>query len=203
MDSHKGQEKKKRLIVLLPVCMANDFELAHMIHWMAYQKKCDVFYMTVAESNDNSLALSRDMATLKAVTAGNGLQAQWIQASPTNWLARLQDIYRPEDEMVCSEEQTIDHDSFGKVKLYHFVKEATAADIHPVSGFYPTQEVKRKKRLPEYLSWMGFLAIIALVTWLQIQVDAAIHGTASTVIVLILLCIEFGAIWAWNNYTLD
>ena len=74
MDSHKGQEKKKRLIVLLPVCMANDFELAHMIHWMAYQKNCDVFYMTVAESNDNSLALSRDMATLKAVTAGNGLQ---------------------------------------------------------------------------------------------------------------------------------
>ena len=25
MDSHKGQEKKKRLIVLLPVCMANDY----------------------------------------------------------------------------------------------------------------------------------------------------------------------------------
>ena len=148
MDSHKGQEKKKRLIVLLPVCMANDFELAHTIHWMAYQKNCDVFYMTVAESNDESLALSRDMATLKAVTAGNGLRAQWIQAGPTDWLARLQDIYRPEDEIVCSEEQTIDHDLFGKVKLYHFVKETTAADIHPEFWLLSHARSEREKETP-------------------------------------------------------
>jgi len=201
-DTQKVQETKKRLIVLLPVSMTNNIDLAHMIHWMAFQKKCDVIYLTSEDCNDGSLALSRDMATMKAVTAGNGLSAQWIQAGPADWLTRLHEIYRPEDEIMCNEEQTIGHTFLQKVKLYDLVKETTTADIHLVSGFYPTQEVKRKKGIPEALTWMGFLGIIALITWLQIQVDATIHGTLSTVIVLILLCIEFGAIWVWNNITL-
>jgi len=203
MDSQTSQEKKKHLIVLLPVCMANDFELAHKIHWMAYRKNCDVFYMTIAENNEGSLALSRDMATMKAVTAGNWLQAQWIQARPSDWVTRLQEIYRPEDEIVCTEEQAIDHSLSGQGKLYQIVKEAVAAEIHPVSGYDLPHEEVRRKRIPEFLAYAGFLVIIALITWLQIQVDAALRGTVDTVIVLILLCVEFGAIWAWNNFTLS
>jgi hypothetical protein len=203
MDSQKVQEKKRRLIVLLPGNMAYDFELAHMIHWMAFQRNRDVVYLTKEDENDGSLALSRDMATMNAVTAGNCLRVQWIQAGPTDWLARLQEIYQSDDEIICSEDQTLDHDLFGKVKFYHLEKESTTADVHPVFGFYPTHEVKREKRIPEFLVLIGFLVIIALFTWLQIQVDGVLQGTLSTVIVLILLCVEFGAIWMWNKRTFN
>lgn len=202
MDSQKVQEKKKHLIVLLPVSLVNDVEMAHMIHWMAFQKNCDVVYLTAEDSSDGSLALSRDMATMKAVTAGNWLSAQWIQASPADWLARLQEIYQPGDEIMCTEEQTIDHGMLQKEKLYDLVKETTEADIQLVSGFYPVHKAKKKRGIPEFLALMGFLVIIALFAFLQIQVDSAIHGTVGTVIVLILLCVEFGAIWVWNNHTI-
>ena len=169
---------------------------------MAYQKDCDVCYMTIAESNDESLALARNMATMKAVTAGHWLQAEWIQASPTDWFTRLEEIYRPEDEIVCTEEQNIDRSLSGQGKLYHIVKEAMAVEIHPVSGHILPHGEIRKKRIPEFLALTGFLVIIALITWLQIQVDAVLQGALSTIIVLILLCAEFWAIWAWNNFTL-
>ena len=202
MDTQMGLEKKNHLIVLLPVSKANDIELAHTIHWTAFQKNCDVVYLTVEDSNDGSLALSRDMATMKAVTAGNWLNVQWIQASPTDWLARLEEIYQPEDEILCNEEQTIDHGLLREVKLNRFVIESSAADMDLESNFYPTREEKRKKGIPEFLSLMGFLAIIALFTWLQIQMDGAVQGTLGTTIALLVLCVEFGAIWVWNNITL-
>ena len=202
MDTQMRLEKKNHLIVLLPVNKANDIELAHTIHWTAFQKNCDVVYLTVEDSNDGSLALSRDMATMKAVTAGNWLNVQWIRASSTDWLARLEEIYQPEDEILCDEKQTLDHGLLSKVKLHSLESETTADDLHLDAGFYPTRAAERKKGIPGFLSLMGFLAIIALFTWLQIQVDGAVQGTLGTTIALLVLCVEFGAIWVWNNITM-
>ncbi len=194
------QGKKKRLIILLPVNLANSMELAHMVHWKAFQENMEVVYFTIENDENDLLDLTRDMATLKAVTSGNLLNVQWVHAARKDWLNRLRAIYQPGDEMMCDQDQCVEDGLTRNVKLAEFIYKTLAVNVHQVPGLYSRSEPPKKKLGNSLITATGFLLIIAFFTYLQSQTDQYMPGTVGLIVVLIFLGIEVGAILAWNDF---
>ena len=200
MSLFTEQQNKTNLIVILPAVMVNSIELAHTINRIAARENRDVIYLTIKDNDHDVLDLSRGMATMKAVTAEVGMNVQWIQTNPKDWLNKLCEVYRPGDQVICNEEQTIDNGFLKTVKIDEVVKDRLDIDVHRVSGFYPVQEGHVTRFRHELLSLVVFLVIMASFSWLEIQADRSMSGVAGIVVVFLLFCFELGIIWFWNDF---
>ena len=105
MSFNVVQEQNKRMIVLVPDGITNNLDLAHKIHWMAMAEHYDILFLAIVNDEEKMLSLSRNMATLKAVTAANWLTVSAKLTTARKWLNTLKEIYLPGDIIVCHDEQ--------------------------------------------------------------------------------------------------
>ena len=193
------EPEKKRLIVILPDFLAGNLELAHKIHWVALREHCDVLYITLIDNFDRYLQKSRSMATMTAVTASNILAAHTKLVESPDWLKTLREVIRPDDIIICNQEQMVRRGWFGIYPLGEFLPTILRNKIIIISGFYnPVQE--QLKRITFQLWYLaGFLVILVLFTALEIYLDHGLTGTLRIILLCLVVCGEFGTFYVWNN----
>lgn len=201
MSIQADQGQVKRLIVLVPDSLENNMDLAHKIHWLALRERCEVFYLALVDDEEQLLAMSRSIATMKAVTAGNWLIVNSKVTETKHWLSALRDIFAPGDIIVCHAEQSVQAGLFRTEPISDFLHRALHARTIVIDGFYHPAQVQVRRWFHELWYWAGFLFIIALFFAIEITLDQAIQGAGRILLLMLVLCIEFGAVLAWNNYS--
>lgn len=194
------QKQSRRLIVLIPDCQADDYDLARAVHWMAEGDRLSVLYLVLGDDCENMLEASRNMATMKAVTSGNRLTVDVKLIEKGNWIDELRKIIRPADVILCQEEQTVINGLFKTIPIGDFLSSQFNVPVRTISGYYHPFQTQAKKWLHEFFALLGFLVIIAVFTWLQIRLDQAFGGPLAKIYVIVMFCIEMGAIWTWYKF---
>lgn len=201
MEFVVDEKQSKRLIVLITDCMVNDRELAHAIHWMAFDENLPVLYLVLVHDNENMVAAARDMATMKAVTAANRLLVEAKLIGTGHWLETLRETAEPGDVIVCQEEQTVGSGLFKTIPISPFLSSQLNSPVRTISGYYHPIQTKTKNWFHQFFAVLGFLVILSLFTWLQIRVNGVLDGTEAKIFLTLTFCIEMSAIWAWNKFT--
>lgn len=201
MGTVRSETTEGRLIVLMPDSLATDLDVARKIYWIAQRKQCRVMYLTLVDDDEKMLTVARQMATMKAVTSSNHLSVDAKLVKTPLWLVTLKEIYQPGDQIVCHEEQVVKNGFLKTKPVTEFLRETMRVPIITISGFYHPQQVQVKQWLHNFVSWIGFLLILAAFTVLEINLDHTLHGGIGTVILAILVVLEIGAIWVWNSIT--
>lgn len=201
METNIDQKLSERFVVLITNRMANNYALAHAVHWMAIRENLPVLYLVLVDDNENMLAAARDMATLKAVTAANRLLVEVNLTDTRDWFETLRKITRPGDVIICQEEQMVVNGLFKTIPISDFLSGHLNSTVRPISGYFLPIQTKIMKRFPEIFALFGFLIILAFFTWLQIRVDLEFDGTLAKIFVMIAFCLEMGAVWAWNKFS--
>ena len=201
MELRIDQEISKRFIVLITENLVNRGELAHKIHWMATTENMQILYLVLIDNTDNMLAVSRDMATMKALTSANKLEVGATLTETGSWLETLRKIACPGDVIICQEEQMVVNGLFKTIPIRDFLSSHLNSPVRTISGYYPPMQIQTKKWLYEVFGFLGFLIILAGFTWLQIRLDQALDDLTGKIMVMVTFCIEMSAIWAWYKFT--
>lgn len=188
-----------RLIVLLPESLAGNLEFAHLIHRLAVQDKKDVLYLTLMDNTDNLLGISRQLATLKAVTESNLIRAGSVQVPVSYWFGKLRDIIRPGDAVVCHEEQVVKQGFLKTEPISEFLNSVMDQPIITVEKIYHPHRIQIRRWLLAVLFWVGVVVILTSFSLLEVQADTAIPGSINKLVLAAMLLIEFGAVWVWSR----
>jgi hypothetical protein len=193
------RENDRRLIVLVPGCLANNIDLAYKIHWMASAENAGVLYLVLADDEEQMLTIARNMATMKAVTRGRWLVVESRLVLAGQWFKTLREICRPGDIVVCQEEQQIATGFLRSTPAAAFLHDALDRPIRTVSHFYHPQRTQMLAWLRTFWVWAGFLLIIVVSTLVEIQLNRSVQGLAGMALIFLAVCVEGGALLAWNN----
>lgn len=194
-------QSRPRLIVLLPTGLEGNLALARSVHQLARQNQADVFYLMLVDDDEQTLQISRALATMKAITADGNLSVGSRLVSTPDWLAALRSIYRPGDTLVCQAEQTV-RNGFLRVRpLDEFLVDLLPAPVLTLHGFYHPQRQQIRDWTNGLLHWAGFLLIIAAFTLLEIKFEPTVHGTVHAIVLGVFITAEFGAVLLWNRIT--
>jgi hypothetical protein len=189
----------KRMIVLVPDGITDLVGLAHKIRWMAVSNQCEVLYLALVNAGENTLSVSRRMATLKAVTSDNTLSARAKLAPTHEWLKILNETFQSGDMLVCHEEQSVKAGFFKTRPIKDFLEETLNRPVKSISGFYHPWEVQKKGWLTGFLFWAACLAILAVFTFFEIHMEQTTHGLARLMILTFLAISEVGIFWALSG----
>jgi hypothetical protein len=199
MDSPLEVDSKSRLIVIIPECLSGDTELAHKIHHMAANRHCDVFYLTLLDDEDRYMTVSRSMATLKALTADRDIIARSKLVRSPLWLKTLSELYRRGDQIVCNQEQMVETGFMKATPMADWILRRFHAAPLTISGFYNPEKAQVRYWLHHLVTWLGFIVILGAFTLLEVKVDAQGSSTAGRALFILLIAVEYGAVWAWNR----
>lgn len=199
MLSTVDPEKKKRLIVLVPDCLAGNPDLAHKVYWMAIRDQCEVLYLALVDNEDYMLSTVRYMAIMRAVTSGNNLVVESKLTETALWLKTLREIYHPGDRIVCHEEQFVKNGFQKMVPITDFLQSTLHVPTITISGFYHPQRVQISQWARSLAAWLGFLVILVGFTMLEIRFDYLFQSTLGKIFLCVLMAIELMAIWGWNK----
>jgi len=191
--------QNSRLIVLLPESLVGDLGFAQKIHRLASRTHSDVLYLTLLDDPDQGLSVARGIATMKAVTESNLTKAGSVQVPTFHWFAKLQQVCRPGDTIVCQSEQTVKLGLFQTQPTAEYLAQNLTNPVVTVEGFYHPQQTVIKGWMRGLLFWLGAVAIVVGFTLLELQADLAFPGFAHKLVLAAILLIEFGAIWFWSQ----
>jgi hypothetical protein len=201
MDSIIEQWSTPQLIVVIPEELAGNIDLARNIHAMAASGGYDVFFLGILAAGENQLALDRSLATLKAVTADQRVRVCSKSVPSSLWKKTLAENLRPGDSLVYIAGHRVNHSLLGSIPIRRALEQRFDAPLIEISGLYHPNILRIKRLLSTLFTWAGFAAIIALFTYLEIELDLGIHGSLRMILFIALVSLEFGAVYIWNNVT--
>lgn len=190
---------KPRLIVLVPEALAGSPALAKKIFWMAFRGGQDVLFLVSYSDSAEKLTVSRRMATMNQLASSEyvGVSCEYILTS--SWLPTLKSLYASGDRVVCHAEQFFRTGLFKTSLVAAWISDQLHMPVDIISGCYHPMRDLANKWLVGALLWLGFLAILAGFGVLEIQIDLSSIGISHAVMLVILVTLETGAIWAWNR----
>jgi hypothetical protein len=192
-------EIKRRLIVLVPEGLDCNSLLAQNIYQIALSDHCDVLYLAFVSDEDNRLMVSRNLATLKAMTVAETVAVSSKIVQPENWLAVLREVYRPGDQIVCHARHGIKKGAFRTILVHDMLLREFTGSIITFSGMYHPWQALSKKWLNGLIFWLGCLLILAGFGFLEVQVDRGLQGFTRTALLLVMWTLEVGTFLAWNR----
>jgi hypothetical protein len=199
MEAGTNTSGQKRLIVLLPEYLAGNLELANKVYWLGIREHREILYLTLVDESERRLTVSRSMATMRAVTSGNGMPVTAVLIETSTWINALKGIFRPGDVIVCQDEQTVKDGFFRTIPLRDFLVESFDTTVIPLSGFYQPQNLQVKTWLKEMVFWAGALFLMAGFFTIDIHFARYATGIARTALAIIGIALELGAILAWSR----
>lgn len=191
----------KKMIVVINEDLANNSKLAQAIHWMGAKDHFSILYLVPVERLENMLSVSRNMATMKAVTSANRLQVSARTVLSDEWCKTLEKEIGPKDVIVCQAEQTVLNGRFKPEALSDFLSEKFNNPIQIMSGYYHPVQAMAKKWTRELISLLGVLVILGVFTWLQINGDKALADPYASIYIMITFMIEMGLVIIWHKLT--
>jgi hypothetical protein len=175
--------------------------VAYKVHWLALRYKCDVIYLTLVDDLERMLSVSRYMATMKATTSDQALHVDWEIVETSHWLEKLQTLIYPGDILGVQEEQNAKIGFLQTIPLEEFLKTKFKNQVISIFGFYHPEKEQIARWLHSLLFWAGIAIIMAIFTLLEIRIDQGMQGVGRSVILMVMIGLELGSIFAWNNYT--
>ena len=191
----------KQMIVVINEDLANNSKLAQSIHWMGANDHCSILYLVPVERLENMLTVSRNMATMKAVTSANRLQVSVKTVLSEDWLKTLKKIVRPADIIVCQAEQTVMNGRFKPESLGDYLSEKFNNPVQTMSGYYHPVKTMAKKWMHELVGLLGVLVILGVFTWLQINGEKALVDPYASIYIMITFVIEMALVIIWHKLT--
>lgn len=199
MNLSTNTSSTPRLVVIVPEELADSTELARKVHSLALACGSEVFFLALLGPDEDTLAMARSLATLKAVTS-DGLLAVSSKIVPSSaWLEGLVEVFRPGDTVVYMAEQRVQSGFLQNQALGAALAEKIRAPLIPMQGIYHPRAARLQRLLFGLVFWAGCLAIITGFSLLEFQVDRGIQGAAHTIFLMFTASIEIGAIYAWNK----
>lgn len=192
--------KVNRIIALINEDLINRNDLAQELYRLGTQSDSPIIYMVVVNREENMATVIRNMATMRAVTAANRLMVEVKTALTSDWLVMLRKLVKPGDLVVCQEEQTVKIGKFKTSPVCDFLTNQISNPIHKLTGFYHPIRSGLKNWLHETIGLVGLLAILAVFTWLQIELDQSLTKPLSSIYIIITFCFEVGAVVVWNKF---
>ncbi len=199
MEAGINTGDRKRLIILLPEYLAGNLELAKKIYWLGIREHREILYLTLVDETERRLTVSRSMATMRAITSGNGMPVTAVLIETSTWMNALKGIFSPGDVFVCQDEQTVKDGFFHTNPLRDFLAESFQTTVIPLSGFYQPQKMQVKTWLKEIVFWIGALILMAGFFTIDIHFARLATGMARTALGIIGIALELGAILAWSR----
>jgi hypothetical protein len=92
---------------------------------------------------------------------------------------------------------------FKAIPVGDFLSDQLKLPVRSISGFYHPYRTQTKKWFNEFFSLIVFLGIMAVFTWLQIELDLVLDGFLQTFTIIVTICIELAAIWVWFKFAYE
>jgi len=73
------------------------------------------------------------------------------------------------------------------------------APVHTLTGFYHPVQEQMHHWVKGLVFWLGFLLILFGFGYLEVQIGRAIMGAVRTLVLMIVMTIELGAVLVWNR----
>ncbi|HSB01785.1 MAG TPA: hypothetical protein VLE49_14135 [Anaerolineales bacterium] len=182
-----------RLIVLVPPG-ADSTNLTRRICRLASETESDVQLLGLCNDPAQELALRRELVTVSALIRDARIFAETKVEVGTNWLDAVKRNYQHGDAIVCITDQSI---GIRQRSFSQILESTLNAPIYILSETKPSQS--HANRLARVIAWSGLLGIIAGFFILQMKIVQLSEDWTQTVILILLLIPEFGAIWIWNS----
>ena len=199
MEFTQEQKNTKRMIVILKEDFTNHHALANKIHEIAAERDFSVLFLVFVGRQENLLSASRNMVAMKAITAAGQLEVTVETKLIDDWLATMKQTVKPDDVIFCQEEQTVFNDRFHPVGLSTFLKSKFSNPVEELAISYtPVRKVIWRWTLG-LGKLLGFLIIIGLFTWLEINLETSLTGSLYTIYMIFTFSFELGAILLWNK----
>ncbi len=202
MESFSASTRiRGRLIVLVPEEIENIAGFARRVHWIALRERRDVLYVTLVGDVSTELSAARLLTTLQACTQDGFMNVRTQALLGADWIVALQPVYQAGDQLICHAGQTCKKRR-KIVSLEGSLHEHFRSVVVPVSGFYhPVRVESARSGWHVLLFWLGCLVVLALFSWLEIDIDLSLQGALRSGILLVLMLVEAAAVWAWNGIT--
>lgn len=190
----------KRLIVLAPITeIAEDLRLPQRVWQLASPGRVKVLYMARAEDYPSEMTARRHLSLLADVTRDKRVPVNIQMVSGLSWLAALRDIAQPGDIILSFSGQRVRKGVFGSEALCGQLGRCLSVPTYLLSGYDETHPKKASSLLRLTLAWGLLGLILAGFFALDAQVISQFTGTLQQVMLLLLICVEIGAIWSWNG----
>ncbi len=188
--------RAKRLIVLVAQDKVDEALLARRIWEMAAPTHTDVLYVALVRDADDESRARRCLALLASLTRDDRIRVVTQVITQSRWLTALRPIYRSDDRLICTVDQTLKRLGRPAQLLSDQLTAAFSVPVLVLEGVSVKQPPPR--RVWHILREAVPLAIVAgfleFQMWITTQVLSRAAGSA--VLGLSVLA-EFGLIWLW------
>lgn len=199
MDVDNSEEKKNRMIVILPEILAGNMTLANRIVWLAEKDSRDIVYLALGEDDQHLLQVSRRVATMKAASGKSAIKTTSKIVQKNDWSDSLTKIYRSGDLVICTQELAVSTGFLKTKPISIYIQKELGIPVKLLAGFSSPWKEKSKQWLHTFYFWAGSIALLGIFTFLEIQIDLDFKGAIQTILFLLSLAIEFGLLLTWNH----
>ncbi len=193
----EGQAPVRRLLVLVPQDAGLDAELAQRAWRLASPTGLPVVLVGLAHDSASEAQRRRQLASLAALTRGEGVVVTITLALEPSWLRAVQRLWQPGDLVVCFSGQVAAAGwlGLGRQPLLQALQAALRAPLYQarLSGEAPAAR-RLAGPLAQALAVLGALAIIAGFFWVQVQVEQLAPGATESWLLLLTVIAEFSVI---------
>lgn len=187
----------RRLVVLVPPLDLDEPALARAVLALATPRALAVLYLGLARDAAGEAALRRRLAGLAALTRADRQPAEARLAVERDWLAAVRAARQPGDELACLPGQFLAYHGRSR-PLAVALAAALGLVVHEVPGV-PVSAPQTRSRRALLGVWAGFVALVALAFWFQVQAVRLPSGVVQGAFLVALVIMEFAALAAWNR----
>lgn len=183
-------------IVLVPDAEINLAHAAKRIWEIAAAANASIQFIGLCADASREPGLRRQMVTLSALMENGKIPVQFKIEMGSNWQNVLRTEWRRGDIIVCFSGVPA---GFSRKPLSQVLESATPSTIHVIDGLTPQPHSSRSRRASNTFAWIGSIAIILGLFWLQTIITHLPSDWERTLLLCISVFVEFGMMWIWNS----
>jgi hypothetical protein len=198
----RSKDSSNRLVVIVPEGKVDNSRLAQKIWRLASLNRLSVLYVGCVNEPATSLAVTRQMVTLAAITRDPQVSVGYRLITGPDWSAALKTLLLPGDEIAVLEEHFI---SKGWFKQIHFSQtlQSLNTPVQVISGILiPEKAVWKWITSPlihHVALWIVLIATFFGFYEFDLIIDSSLKGWPAILISVLLVSLEIGIIWFWNS----
>jgi hypothetical protein len=192
----------KRLIVLVPEQVIGEGRLAKRIWMLASARRLNILLVARVTDRAREMSTRRQLASLASSLYDAWYKVDTHVAYENNWVDVLHEVIQLGDMIVCNAEQIEPYGKFRDRSLQLVLSEEFSNPLTVLSGFCEQEKPVALIHWPRQLfAWGGFLLILTVFSLIEFRVDHLVKGTIGTLLLIVILVVEFGLIWFVNAIT--
>lgn len=180
----------KRIVVFVPEMLENIAEFARQVYAQAVAQQRRVVYIATNGRRTDHLASTRQLATIVALTQGNGVQASAAQVDLADRVAALRESTRPGDIVVWPEEAWLAPTS---------LERELGITQRVLTGIYASAVPQGSPWYRPVVFWLTGLALLAAFSYLEFSAGRLMSGGTLKVALMLLFALELGAFYQWDR----